>query len=50
MFKRLKKKLKLLKKIEEVEIKERKRPKYTPLSKDKIDLMQYFGFVKMPQN
>ena len=27
------KKLKLLKKIEEVEIKERKRPKYTPLSK-----------------
>ena len=27
------KKLKLLKKIEEVEVKERKRPKYTPLSK-----------------
>ena len=33
MFQKSRKKLNLLKKIEEVEIKERKKPKYTPLSK-----------------
>ena len=44
------KKLRLLKKIEEVEIKERKRPKYTPYQKDKIDLMLFFGCVKMHLN
>jgi hypothetical protein len=33
LFKRLIKKARILKKIEDVEIKERKKPKYTPLSK-----------------
>ena len=33
MFKKPEKKLKLLKKLDEVEVKERKKPKYTPLSK-----------------
>ena len=33
MFKKSRKKLTLLKKVDEVEIKERKKPKYTPLSK-----------------
>ena len=33
MFKRSIKKIKLIKKIDEVEVKERKKPKYTPLSK-----------------
>ena len=44
------KKLKLIKNVEEVEIKERKRPKYTLFLKDRIDLMQFFGYVKMPLN
>ena len=41
-------KLSLLKKMDELEIRERKKPKYTPLSKrqDKGQ-MQYYGFVKM---
>ena len=38
------KKLKLLKKIEEVEIKERKKPK------DRIDQMLFFGYAKMLRN
>ena len=33
MFKNPEKRIKLLKKVDEVEIKERKKPKYTPLSK-----------------
>ena len=33
MFKNPEKKLTLIKKVDEVEIKERKKPKYTPLSK-----------------
>ena len=44
------KKLSLLKKLDEVEVKERKKPKYTPLSKDKIDQMQFCGYVKMLQS
>ena len=42
------KKLKLLKKLDEVDVKERKKPKYTPLSNDKTDQMQYYGYAKMP--
>ena len=44
------KKLTLLKKIDEVKLKERKKPKYTPLSKDKIDQMQFYGYAKMLRN
>ena len=33
MFKRLKKEIKFVKKLDKVELKERKKPKYTPLSK-----------------
>ena len=40
-----KKKLSLLKKLDEVEIKERKKPKYTPFQKDKIDQMRFFVVV-----
>ena len=35
--------LNLTQRNEFVEVKERKKPKYTPLSKDKIDLMQFYG-------
>ena len=44
------KKLNLLKKLEEVEVKERKRPKYTPLSKRQDRPDAIFGYVKMHQN
>ena len=44
------KKLSLIKKVDEVEVTKRKKPKYTPLSKDKIDLMQFYGCVKMLQS
>ena len=40
------KKLNLIKKLDEVELKERKKPKYTPLSKDRIDPMQFYGCAK----
>jgi hypothetical protein len=50
MFKRQHKKIKLNKKNEEVEIKERKRPKYTPLSKrqDRPDAILWL--CRMPLN
>ena len=44
------KKLKLIKKIDEVEIKERKNQNIHLYQKDKIDPMQYYGYVKMRQN
>ena len=44
------KRLKLLKKIEEVEVKERKNLSIHLCQKDKIDQMQYYGYVKMLQN
>ena len=44
------KKLKLLKKIDEVEVKERKNQNTPLYQKGKIGLMQYYGYVKMRQN
>ena len=49
MFKRQDKKLSLLKKIEEVEIREKKTKVYL-YQKDKTDQMQYYGFVKTRQS
>ena len=44
------KRIKLLKKVDEVEIKERKNLNTPLCPKDKIDLMLYYGCVKMLQN
>ena len=49
LLKRLREKIKIVEKIEEVEVKERKKPKYTPLSKDKIDQMQFYGCKNAPE-
>ena len=44
------KEIKIIKKIEEVEVKERKNLSIHLCQKDKIDRMQYYGYVKMLQN
>ena len=44
------KKLSLLKKVEEVEVRERKNQNILHYLKDKIDLMQYYGYAKMHRN
>ena len=44
------KKLSLLKKLDEVEVKERKNLNILLYQKDKTDLTLFFGYVKMPQN
>ena len=44
------KKLKFIKKIEEVEVKERKNQNILLYQKDKIDQMQFYGYVKMHLN
>ena len=44
------KKLSLLKKLDEVEVKERKNQNTPLYQKGKIGLMQYYGYVKMRQN
>ena len=40
-------KIKFLKKIEKVEVKERKNQNILHYQKDKIDQMQFYGYVKM---
>ena len=42
-----KRKLSLLKKLDKVELKERKNQNIPRFQKDKIDLMQFYGYVKM---
>ena len=42
--------LNLIKKIIQIFIKERKKPNTHLYQRDKIDLMQYFGYVKMHQS
>ena len=44
------KKLKLIKKINQVEVKERKNQNILLYLKDKIDLMHVCGYVRMPQS
>ena len=44
------KKLSLLKKLDEVEVKREKNQNIHLYQKDKIDLMLYYGYVKMHQN
>ena len=44
------KKLKLIKKLDEVEVKERKNLNTLLFQRDKIGQMQFYGYVKMLQN
>ena len=46
----LNKKLSLLKKLDEVQLKREKNQNIPLFQKDKIDLMQFCGYVKMLQN